>query len=73
MQASYDAVYAAAANLEAAQRAYLDARYANYRVRLVSPHAAYTEAVADLRALNQQGLDHVQHAFCYEHAKEIRS
>lgn len=72
-QESYDAVGQAAAALRAAQRAYLDARYENYRQRFVSPAQAYKVAVEDLAEVTTHGLEHAQNGFIYEHARELRT
>jgi len=70
-QESYDNVGQAAVNLRIAQQNYLEARYINYRQRLVSPREAYRVAAEDLDEVSKNGLEHARNAFCYEHREEI--
>jgi hypothetical protein len=68
---TYPAVYKAIAGLQTAIQTYTEARYQNYVQRLVSPAAAHTHAVADLREIIDSMLDTEQLRLAIMHAKEI--
>jgi hypothetical protein len=68
---TYPAVDKAIAGLQEAIRAYNEARYANYRQRLVSPQAACEYAVSDGREIIANLLDTEQLRLGVIHAEEI--
>jgi hypothetical protein len=68
---TYPAVFKAIVGLSDAVTAYTEARYANYRQRLVSPKAAYDHTMADLRQILPGMLDTAEIALGARHAKEI--
>lgn len=72
-QDSYNAVADAAKNLREAMDAYAEARYQNYRTRLVSPSGAYSHAIDDLSEIVGHRLNEAQHQLAYTHAKEINA
>jgi hypothetical protein len=72
-QESYDAVAKAANALREAMDAYAEARYQNYRNRLVSPSGAYSHAIDDLSEIVEHRLNDARSQLAYMHAKEINS
>jgi hypothetical protein len=68
---TYTAYYQALGGLTDAVKAYTEARYANYRQRLVSPRAAYDHTMEDLRQIMPNILDTVAIGFAARHAEEI--
>jgi hypothetical protein len=70
-QDSYDRVNRAARALREAMDEYAQARYENYRARLVAPSGAYRHAVDDLSEITNHALDDARSQLAYTNSKEI--